>query len=52
MFRSLVIVGAIAFAVPAFAQTEPVGDRVAVNGMDMYYEVSGEGDPLIILHGA
>ena len=37
---------------PAFAQSEPVGDRVKVNGMEMYYEVSGEGDPLIVLHGA
>ena len=52
MFRSLVIAGAIAFAGPAFAQSEPVGDRVEVNGMQMYYEVSGEGDPLIVLHGA
>ena len=23
-----------------------------VNGMKMYYEVSGEGDPLVVLHGA
>jgi pimeloyl-ACP methyl ester carboxylesterase len=30
----------------------PVGDRVKVNGMQMYYEVSGDGDPLIVLHGA
>ena len=29
-----------------------VGRRVAVNGMQMYYEISGEGDPLIVLHGA
>jgi pimeloyl-ACP methyl ester carboxylesterase len=28
------------------------GHRVAVNGMQMYYEVSGTGDPLIVLHGA
>jgi pimeloyl-ACP methyl ester carboxylesterase len=35
----------------AFA-AEPAGDRVEVNGMQMYYEVSGEGDPLIVLHGA
>ena len=34
------------------AQTKPVGHRVAVNGMRMYYEVSGTGDPLIVLHGA
>jgi len=30
----------------------PVGNRVEVNGMQMYYEVSGAGDPLIVLHGA
>ena len=29
-----------------------VGARVQVNGMQMYYEVSGTGDPLIVLHGA
>jgi len=28
------------------------GHRVAVNGMQMYYEVSGSGDPLVVLHGA
>lgn len=37
---------------PAFSQSEPVGDTVEVNGMQMYYEVSGEGPPLVILHGA
>jgi pimeloyl-ACP methyl ester carboxylesterase len=26
--------------------------RVAINGMQLYYEVSGQGDPLIVLHGA
>jgi pimeloyl-ACP methyl ester carboxylesterase len=30
----------------------PTGHRVQVNGMSMYYEVSGEGEPLIVLHGA
>jgi pimeloyl-ACP methyl ester carboxylesterase len=29
-----------------------VGHRVQVNGMQLYYEVSGAGDPLIVLHGA
>lgn len=37
---------------PAFAQTEAEGDRVEVNGMQMYYEVSGQGEPLVVLHGA
>ncbi len=31
---------------------KPKGARVAVNGMQMYYEVSGSGDPLVVLHGA
>lgn len=28
------------------------GRRVKVNGMQMYYEESGRGDPLVVLHGA
>lgn len=36
----------------AFAQSEPVGQTIDVNGMQLYYEVSGEGEPLIVLHGA
>ncbi len=31
---------------------EREGNYVSVNGMKMYYEVSGKGDPLIVLHGA
>lgn len=34
------------------ATGQAVGHRVNVNGMRMYYEVSGKGDPLIVLHGA
>jgi pimeloyl-ACP methyl ester carboxylesterase len=34
------------------AESRPVGQRVEVNGMQMYYEVSGAGEPLIVLHGA
>src|ERR671929_2198272 len=32
--------------------TQETGQRVKVNGMQMYYEVSGAGEPLIVLHGA
>jgi pimeloyl-ACP methyl ester carboxylesterase len=28
------------------------GHRIKVNGMSMYYEVSGNGAPLVVLHGA
>ena len=31
---------------------QPVAGRIMVNGMQMYYEVSGAGDPLVVLHGA
>src|SRR5688572_21855471 len=34
------------------SHAQAVGHRVNVNGMQMYYEVSGTGDPLIVLHGA
>ena len=41
-------------AAPRRAAPPPVGHRVQVNGMSMYYEVSGppQGEPLIVLHGA
>src|SRR5690606_6305860 len=52
MFRTALITGALFISSSASAQSEPVGARVEVNGMQMYYETSGEGDPLIVLHGA
>jgi pimeloyl-ACP methyl ester carboxylesterase len=52
MLRTVIIAAAVLLAGPARAQSEPVGDRVAVNGMQMYYEVSGEGDPIVVLHGS
>ncbi len=36
----------------ALADSRPTCDRVAVNGMQLYYEVSGKGEPLVLLHGA
>jgi pimeloyl-ACP methyl ester carboxylesterase len=38
--------------VSAAQETDSAGDRVTINGMRMYYEVSGRGAPLIVLHGA
>jgi pimeloyl-ACP methyl ester carboxylesterase len=31
--------------------TEDTGNHAAVNGIEMYYEIHGEGEPLILLHG-
>ena len=30
---------------------ENTGKHAAVNGLEMYYEIHGEGEPLILLHG-
>ncbi len=61
MFKRLLAtltVGA-AVAAPSAAQTEaeatkttPTGaGRLAVNGVDLYYEIHGKGSPLVMLHG-
>jgi pimeloyl-ACP methyl ester carboxylesterase len=31
--------------------TFPAGQTVPINGMEMYYEMSGHGEPLVLLHG-
>jgi pimeloyl-ACP methyl ester carboxylesterase len=51
MLRTAFIAAALLISGPALA-ADPVGNRVEVNGMQMYYEVSGAGDPLVVLHGA
>lgn len=52
MIRTAFAAAALLLCAPVFAQTAPLGDTVEVNGMQMYYETSGAGDPLIVLHGA
>lgn len=47
MLKSLIAAAlAAALATPALAET------ASINGLDMYYEVHGEGPPLVLLHGA
>jgi pimeloyl-ACP methyl ester carboxylesterase len=52
MLRRALIAAALPFVSATVADAQTVGQRVNVNGMQMYYEVSGAGDPLIVLHGA
>jgi len=52
MIRTTLMAAALLVAAPALAEAQPAGNRVAVNGMQMYYEVSGTGAPLVVLHGA
>jgi pimeloyl-ACP methyl ester carboxylesterase len=44
----------LATLVPAIAsaQGEPTTGYAPVNGLKMYYEVHGSGDPVVLLHGA
>ena len=48
MIRITTLAGALLMSTAALARAE----TVEVNGLQMYYEVSGQGDPLIVLHGA
>lgn len=52
MLRTTLVAAVLLANSAALAASAPVGGRVPVNGMEMYYEVSGEGDPLVVLHGA
>lgn len=52
MFRAIFAFCALFIATHAYGQSAPTGNRVEVNGMQMYYETSGEGEPLVVLHGA
>lgn len=52
MLRIILALCALCVATLAHAQSASVGNRVEVNGMQIYYEISGEGEPLIVLHGA
>ena len=52
MLRPALLAVLLLFAAPAALDAQGAGKRVAVNGMQMYYEVSGKGDPLVVRHGA
>ncbi len=52
MFRASLLTMSLLLAAATVAQSQATGNRVKVNGMQMYYEVSGAGDPLVVLHGA
>ena len=47
MFRST-ITAVIMLGAATVAAAQATGHRVQVNGMRMYYEVSGAGEPLIV----
>ena len=52
MFRRALATALLVLTGATLAGAQNVARRVDVNGMKMYYEVSGTGEPLIVLHGA
>ena len=52
MFRTALVAVALLLSSLAAGEVQAAGRRVQVNGMQMYYEVSGKGEPLVVLHGA
>lgn len=51
MHRIILVVALLLLSIPAAVASQE-GKRVNINGMQMYYEVTGEGEPLVVLHGA
>ena len=52
MSRTLLVAASLLLGAAVVTQAQATGKRVAVNGMQMYYEVSGAGEPIVVLHGA
>src|SRR5688572_13447478 len=52
MLRTTLVAAPLLIIAAAFADAQVTSNRVRVNGMQMYYEVSGTGDPIVVLHGA
>lgn len=51
MIRTLLLATSLVLA-PATALAQDAGNYADINGMQLYYEVSGSGEPLVVLHGA
>lgn len=51
MYRCLVVLLLLCQPHQALTQMPKKAETVAINGKNMYYEVHGEGSPLLLLHG-
>ncbi len=52
MFRRILLIAVLLLTSVTIVNAQATGHRVKINGMQLYYEVSGAGEPLIVLHGA
>lgn len=50
--KAILFLLACAMSPLVLAQTKPITGYAPVNGLKMYYEVHGSGEPLVLLHGA
>jgi pimeloyl-ACP methyl ester carboxylesterase len=50
---AMLVVFGLQIGSPHFLSAQPARDSetVSINGFEMYYEVIGEGDPVVLLHG-
>ncbi|SHN33617.1 alpha/beta fold hydrolase [Chitinophaga sp. CF418] len=49
--KSIKVDGSAFKGAPTFGANEDVGRYAPVNGIKIYYEIYGEGEPLLLLHG-
>lgn len=49
--RTALLAAALAIGL-AFSSPAAQAETARINGLDLYYEVHGEGEPLVLLHGA
>jgi pimeloyl-ACP methyl ester carboxylesterase len=49
---ALILTFPLIIAAMVSAQQKPVTDYAPVNGLKMYYEIHGSGEPVVLLHGA
>src|SRR5687768_14345027 len=54
VFTNLTLVGLFLISIPCFSQVQTLKSSgyAPVNGLKMYYEVHGEGKPMVLLHGS
>lgn len=49
--QSLFIDNSAAIVTPSFGNNKEIGNFMEVNGVKLYYEVYGQGEPLLLIHG-
>ncbi|MGH8129273.1 MAG: alpha/beta fold hydrolase [Steroidobacteraceae bacterium] len=51
LLNALVAIAAATLAAPAIVHARETSGRIQANGVNYYYEIHGQGEPLLLLHG-